>query len=72
MEEADRELEATDALIRETIDQNYDMCSILYATLQYLSRSFELRRHVSIHDSSFILVGFVPEKRNRRSGKEAA
>lgn len=62
VEEADRELEATDALIRETIDQNYDMCSILYATLQYLSRSFELRRHVSIHDSSFILVGFVPEK----------
>ena len=62
VEEADRELEATDALIRETIDQNYDMCSILYATLQYLSHSFELRRHVSIHDSSFILVGFVPEK----------
>lgn len=62
IEEADRELATTDELIHETIDQNFDMCSILYATLQYLSRSFELRRHVSIHDDSFILVGFVPEK----------
>lgn len=57
---ADQELTATDEMIRETIDQNYDMFSTIYATVQYLSDSFEPRRYASVHEDSFILVGFIP------------
>ena len=60
VEEADRELTATDELMKETVGKTLEMCRILTTMLEYLSRSFELRRYVSVYEDSFFLVGFIP------------
>ena len=61
IEAADQELAATDVAMKETIENHYDMFSVIYTLVQYLSNSFELRRYVSIYENSFILVGFIPD-----------